>query len=76
MKSANPDTLNSGSKPMGPLGPGHQSQNNAMSMRGGSSSQHGGPSGPVGQGMVGNGVVGAPPAGDIMNSDLQIGEAD
>jgi len=25
--------------------------------------------------MVGSGVVGAPPAGDIMNNDLQIGEA-
>ena len=72
MKSPNPDTLNSGSAPMGPLGPGHQARNNAMPMGGGSLSQHGGSSGPAGQGMAGSGVVGAPPAGNIMNSDLQI----
>ena len=56
----------------GSLGAGRHGQIAGTTMRGSSSTQHSGPAGSSGQESAGTGAVGAPAAGDIMNSDLQI----
>jgi len=57
---------------MGALGPARHGQIAGSTSGGASVQQHGAAPGAGGQGSVGAGAAGAPPAGDVMSSNLQV----